>query len=316
MKSLSHLCILIFLFFCAKTQAQDDDFNYELTLGHDNDFTVFGTRTDWHYTYGIHLDFAWLPENKTFLSRLFTHKEGYMQRTGLHIQAYTPDYSIIRQLVNTRQPYAGWGYADFETTYAFKHSFFKLKLDLGILGPAVQAGEIQNFIHQYVSYDILVNQWDDQIPNKLGVNLNASYASEIFNTKWMGIYGKADASVGTIFTFVEPALHFRLGKFETISKTNSQRNTLLARGAKEFFVEGSLAAKYSVYNATIEDADANGTILVPDDLVNHLYLNASLGAFISLKRYSLGLKWNYTDGEIKGNKPHRYIVLKGSYRFK
>ncbi|WP_410503382.1 lipid A-modifier LpxR family protein [Leeuwenhoekiella sp. MAR_2009_132] len=315
MKVFNRLCISFLMFFCAVLHAQNNGYKYELTIGHDNDFTVFGTRTDWHYTYGIHLDIAWLPEKETVLSRLFTSKEGYMQRAGLHIQAYTPDYSITRQLVNIRQPYAGWGYADFEATYAFKQSFFKLKLDLGILGPAVQAGEIQNFIHQYVSYDILVNQWDDQIPNKLGVNLNTSYASEVFNTKWVGIYGKVDASVGTIFTFVEPALHLRLGKFETVSKTNSQRNTLFAKGSQEFFFEGSLAAKYSIYNATIEDADANGTVLVPDSLVNHFYINASLGAFISLKRYSLGLKWNYTDGEIKGNKPHRYLVLKGSFRF-
>ncbi|MDP5044757.1 MAG: hypothetical protein NWQ06_07240, partial [Leeuwenhoekiella sp.] len=62
-------------------------------------------------------------------------------------------------------------------------------------------------------------------------------------------------------------------------------------------------------------ADAYGTVLVPESLVDHFYINASLGAFISLKRYSLGLKWNYTDGEIKGNKPHRYLVLKGSFRF-
>ena len=39
-------------------------------------------------------------------------------------------------------------YVDFANNYGFKKAFLQLKVDLGILGPAVQAGEIQNFIHK------------------------------------------------------------------------------------------------------------------------------------------------------------------------
>jgi len=37
--------------------------------------------------------------------------------------------------------------------------------------------------------------------------------------------------------------------------------------------------------------------------------------FFSQKRYAIGLKWNYTEGEIKGNEPHRFAILAGTYKF-
>ena len=315
MKFFSVFVLITLVFYTVKASAQNQQYRYELTVGHDNDFTIFGARTDWHYTYGIHLDVGWIPKRETGLSKLFASKQAYMQRIGVHIQAYTPDYAKTFQIVKTRQPYAGWGYTDFTSIYAFEKSFLKFKLDLGILGPAVQAGEIQNFIHKYISLDKIVNQWEDQIPNKLGVNLHATYARDLIKYKWLGMYGIADISAGNIFSFAEPGIHLRLGKFNAISKSSSRQNQLLSDSKNEFFMEASVATKFSFYNATIEDADANGTFLVPDDLVDPVYLNASLGAFFSFSKYALGLNWHYTEGEIKGNKPHRYVVLKASYRF-
>ena len=49
--------------FLLKAQ-QDTAYKYEVLAGHDNDFTIFGTRTDWHYTYGIHLGFGWRSEER------------------------------------------------------------------------------------------------------------------------------------------------------------------------------------------------------------------------------------------------------------
>ena len=314
--SLFHRFLLGYLLVMSvNSTAQETKYKYQFTLGHDNDITLIGSPTDWHYTYGIHLNFNWLPKQNSLTGSLFKNKEFVMFRSGLHVEAYTPDYSTKKQHVNIRQPFAGWGYIDFESTYAFENSFLKLGLDLGILGPAVQAGEIQNFIHQYISGDKLVTQWEDQIPNKLGINLRATYAINIFTKDWFNIYAKAAASGGTVFAYIEPSLNLRLGLFDKLSRTNSQGNVLLSSMHKELYFEGSLSPRLSFYNATLQEEDANGDILVAEDLIESFYLNASLGLFYTINRYSFGIKWNYTDGKIEGNRPHRYMMLRGSIRF-
>ena len=309
--------VFLFLSFCfLKLQAQaEPTYRYEMVLGHDNDFTIFGTRTDWHYTYGIHLAMGWRPQSENFISKLFSEKEALSHSIGAHIQAYTPDYARTYQIVKTRQPYAGWGYLDFATNYGFKRSFLQLKIDLGILGPAVQAGEIQNFIHEYFSKDSFVDQWDQQIPNQFGFNLRANYACDIFTEKWLNVYGMARASAGTIFTFIEPGIYFRFGKFEAISKSVARQQSLLGNGATEIFMEAGFNMNFSAFNATIENANAYGEKVVPRDLVNPSILNGHVGVFFAKKRFTIGLKWNYTEGEIEGNKPHRFAILAGTYKF-
>ncbi|MAW94541.1 MULTISPECIES: lipid A-modifier LpxR family protein [unclassified Leeuwenhoekiella] len=307
--------ITVLLFnFVVKAQ-ETRGYRYEILLGHDNDFTVFGARTDWHYTYGIHAAFNWKPLNENFLSKVFPHKTAFSHGIGAHIQAYTPDYAKTYQIVRTRQPYAGWGYFDFATNYAFENAFVQFKLDLGILGPAVQAGEIQNFIHEYFSKDIFVDRWENQIPNTLGVNLRAEYTQDLVTKDWFNIYTLGRASAGTIFNFVEAGLNFRLGKFLPISQSVARQQSLFGKGETEFFLEAGINMHFSAYNATIEKADANGVKVVPNDLVNHSIFNGNIGLFFASKRYTLGMKWNYTEGEIEGNKPHRFIIVAGTYKF-
>ncbi len=304
------------LLFSLTTFAQEDrDYKYELLLGHDNDFTIFGANTDWHYTYGIHASLGWKPENENLFSRIFKNKKDFSHAIGAHIQAYTPDYAKTYQIVRTRQPYAGWGYFDFATAYAFEKAFVQFKLDLGILGPAVQAGEIQNFIHEYFSKDIFVDNWEDQIPNTLGINLRAAYAQDLITLDFINVYSLFRASAGTIFNFAEAGINMRIGNFLPISQSVARQQSLFSKRQTEFFLETGVNMQLSAYNATIEKADANGVKVVPKGLVNHSIFNANIGLFFASNRYSLGLKWNYTEGEIKGNKPHRFIMVAGTYRF-
>ena len=300
--------------FLLKAQ-QESAYKYEILAGHDNDFTIFGTRTDWHYTYGIHLGFNWRPEDSSMLASLFSNKEAFSHTIGLNIQAYTPDYARTYQIVKTRQPYAGWGYVDFANNYGFKKAFLQFKVDLGILGPAVQAGEIQNFIHKNFSKDIFVDQWEDQIPNQFGFNLRANYAQDIFTEKWLNLYSFSRISAGNIFTFFEQGAYFRFGKFNAIGKSVARQQSLLGSGETEFFLEAGFNMNFSAFNATIENANAQGEKVVPRDLVRHSILNGHVGFFFSQKRYTIGLKWNYTEGEIKGNDPHRFAILAGTYKF-
>ena len=300
--------------FLLKAQ-QDTAYKYEVLAGHDNDFTIFGTRTDWHYTYGIHLGFGWRPKQTNFITQLFPNKKAFSHYVAAHIQAYTPDYARTYQIVKTRQPYAGWGYVDFASNYGFENAFLQLKVDLGILGPAVHAGDIQNFIHQKFSKDIFVDQWEDQIPNQFGFNLRANYAQDIFTKKWLNLYSLSRISAGNIFTFFEQGLYFRFGQFNAIGRSVARQQSLLGNGETEIFLEAGFNMNFSAFNATIENANAQGENVVPQNLVNHSILNGHVGVFFSQKRYAIGLKWNYTEGEIKGNEPHRFAILAGTYKF-
>ncbi|MEC8883302.1 MAG: lipid A-modifier LpxR family protein [Bacteroidota bacterium] len=275
--------------FLLKAQ-QDAAYKYEVLAGHDNDFTIFGTRTDWHYTYGIHLGFGWRPKQTNFITQLLPNKKAFSHYIAAHIQAYTPDYARTYQIVKTRQPYAGWGYVDFANNYGFENAFLQLKVDLGILGPAVHAGDIQNFIHQKFSKDIFIE-------------------------KWLNLYSLSRISAGNIFTFFEQGLYFRLGQFNAIGRSVARQQSLLGNGETEIFLEAGFNMNFSAFNATIENANAQGEKVVPQNLVNHSILNGHVGVFFSQKRYAIGLKWNYTEGEIKGNEPHRFAILAGTYKF-
>ena len=307
--------ILLQVFALSSVLGQEQSYRYEVLLGHDNDIMVFGEHTDWHYTYGIHTSFGFKPRTENIFSRIFSKKESFNHTIGMHIQAYTPDYARTYQILHTRQPYAGWGYFDFATNYSFTTAYVQFKIDLGILGPAVRAGKIQNFIHRYISNDKLVTHWDDQIPNTFGINIRTAYAQDLVTQDWFNIYALGRASAGTIFNFVEAGLNLRLGRFLPISQSVARQQSLFGNGETEFFLEGGINMNFSAYNATIERADANGVKVVPQHLVKHRIFNGNVGLFFAKNRYTLGMKWNYTEGEIKGNKPHRFMAFAATYKF-
>ena len=308
----------LFIFLTAfSLYAQDDTkdyYQYEVELGTDNDFLVFLTESDRYYTYGINASFRWRNEKPIFLDKWFSKKIGYFQSVGLNIEAYTPDYE--REGTETDRPYAGWSYAEFDITYGFKKSFLSFGLARGILGPDSQAGALQNWFHGHITGDPVLPGWRNQIENQFGFNVRATYAQTLFERKKFDVYGVADVSLGNIFAYVNPGINFRFGKFNSLATTAAFQNSLLANKTnKEFYMDVGIALKFSGFNATIQGDKIEDFNFLDSEFINNLFLNGHLGGYYASNRWTVGVRYMYSSGELSDNDSQQYTMLTGSYRF-
>lgn len=293
----------------------DDGYRHQIELGTDNDYLIVYTSTDRYYTYGVNGTYRWQPKKENLFSRIFKTKEGYYQTLGLNLEAYTPSYRGGNENEDIMErPYAGWAYAELQSTYTFEKSFLRLGIDAGIMGPDSQAGAFQNWFHDLTG-DTQVD-WSNQIGNFFGFNLKGRYARTLYGTKSFDIYGLADASLGNIYVYLDPSVSFRLGKFNPIQRSIAQHNELLAdRTTKEFFFELNGGMRISAINATIQGDIFDGQRLFSQDDIENLVFHAHMGLFYTGRRFSYSLRYVYSSGEIVENRSHRYAMVTAAYRF-
>jgi hypothetical protein len=308
--------LYIILFITASSLAQTttgDRYQYEVELGTDNDFLVIATESDRYYTYGINASFRWRNEKPIFLDKWFSKKTGYFQSIGLNVEAYTPDYE--REGTETDRPYAGWAYAEVAVTYGFKKSFLRFGLDIGVLGPASQAGDIQNWFHENITGDPTLD-WSNQIENQFGFNIRGTYAQTLFERKNFDVYGVADVSLGNIFAYVNPGVSFRWGRFNSLGKTAAFQNSLLAdKSKKEFYMDAGVALKFSGFNATIQGDKIEELNFLDSESINNVLLNGHVGGYYTSNRWTIGVRYMYSSGEINDNDSQQYTMLTGAFKF-
>jgi len=313
MKIVSSILIIAFSFYSNAQDITNESFQYELEIGTDNDFLVFLIESDRYYTYGLSTTFRWRNEKSFFLEKWFSNKSDYFQYVGLNIEAYTPDYE--RENTETDRPYAGWSYAELGVTYGFSTSFLRLGLDLGVLGPASRAGDIQNWFHENVTGDPTLD-WSNQIGNQFGFNLRGLYASTFYDRRTFDIYAVADISLGNIFTYINSGVNFRWGIFNPLAQSASFQNSLLATKAnKEFYLDAGVALKISAFNATIQGDKIEQLNFLDSEFINNVFLNGHAGIYYVKNRWTTGVRYMYSSGELSDNHSQQYTMLTGAYRF-
>ncbi|GAA4112364.1 hypothetical protein GCM10022393_10770 [Aquimarina addita] len=68
------------------------------------------------------------------------------------------------------------------------------------------------------------------------MNLHGVYWTSLYQNNFFDIYGSMDISLGNIFTYVKPAVNFRLGKFNSVSSSVVYPNAILInKSNKDFF---------------------------------------------------------------------------------
>ncbi len=297
--------------------AQEANFNYEVELGTDNDKFIAYTTTDRNYTYGINAALRWSPKTNTFFAGLFPKKKKNYNGISINLKAFTPNYldEPTTNDSNIERPFAGWSYFSFESTFTFRNSFFRMGLETGILGPDSQAGRIQNWFHKTISNDASVD-WDGQIPNQLGINITSSYAHRLYGLNWIDSYGRVEASIGNVFTYVRPQLNLRVGKFNGVGESVANQNGMLASAdTSEFFLEYGLGYKLSAYNATVQGNLFNKNNRTSKEINNTVFL-MHLGLNFSYKRFGVLFKYQYGTGEFERTQVHRFGALRLLYRFR
>lgn len=291
------------------------NYTHEIELGTSNDVFVWHTNTDRYYSYGVHLNYRKRSDNTNILRRYFKTSESSFQGFGFNIKAYTPGYlSGQRDIVE--RPFAGWSYVEYQSSFSFVKSAWKIGLEIGVLGPHSYAGNFQNWFHREVSRDLTIDGWDDQIGDIFGVNFKLEYVRNIIKRSWYDLNAVIDNSIGNIFIYSEPALLLRIGHFNAIGESVSVNNSLLSQSKqKELFFEVSAKLKWSFFNATIQGDIFKNDSLFKQDEINNAIFNAHFGIVYSRPKWMLRAKYFYSDGEINSNDSHIYMMFSGALRW-
>ena len=178
-------------------------------------------------------------------------------------------------------------------------------------------GNIQNWFHREISDDAVLNGWENQIDDILGINLRFEYAKTFKTGKVYDLSFVLDNSFGNIFIYTEPALLFRLGRFNEIGSSVSLNNGLLSSstGKGEFFIELAARLKLSAFNATIQDNIFGDNSIFTQDEISNAIFNAVGGINYSKRNWMVKAKYYYSMGEINSNENHFYATLSAAYRW-
>ena len=139
------------------------------------------TKTDEGYSAGERLSYLFNISNEDYLiyDALFMdfgQTSSYFS-FAITNQIFTPTDTNATELIEDDRPYAGWTYLEWAIHKSSKTHLRSLSLQIGMVGKASYAEEIQNSVHNIIGSDP-VNGWHNQLSNELGVNLKYTH-------KWM-----------------------------------------------------------------------------------------------------------------------------------
>ena len=210
--------------------AGDADNLDRVTLLEENDSLYFGS--DKHYTQGVRFSdlrpvvaaesawnepFAFLggfvpifapPSRDDAIARRYTLFAGQSFFTPKDLSRKIPD--------PTDRPYAGWLYAGVSLLQdSDRATLENLELQLGVVGPAAFAEEVQNDYHQFIGAKY-ANGWDSQIRDEPGIALT-------YERYWrfpllgddgggLDIVPSAGATLGNVFTYGQAGALLRVGR--------------------------------------------------------------------------------------------------------
>lgn len=187
----------------------------------DND--LFGGGTDRHYTNGFQL-YYFSGERPQFvnldpLAALlpWIDQDG-VRRYGFAIgqNIYTPS-DITTEAPDPRdQPYGGWLYARISRISEVPRHVDRIDLDLGMVGPASGAEQVQRFAHRIFPGARTPRGWDHQLGNEPGVVLSYEHVWRDDKPNRLGplewdLSPHVSASVGNVFTYATAGGTLRLG---------------------------------------------------------------------------------------------------------
>lgn len=205
-----------------------DDSGWLCDIQLENDF--FGGRTDRHYTHGTRLSclsdslqwFETLADQLPWFSLEEAKATGKgpleaRARVTLGQNIYTPENLSTTTLIEEDRPYAGWLYLGFGLVgNQGNHRYDKIELEIGMVGPASGAEDIQTSWHRRFGFQ-RPNGWHHQLKNEPGINLYYEqarrYAPYSFGDS--GLKGQLTPhfgfALGNVFTYAAGGLTARIG---------------------------------------------------------------------------------------------------------
>lgn len=194
-------------------------FENDLFGGRDNQYTN-GMQIGWlspdlnHYAEEKRLPRWFLP----VVSRMpFINAADNQHNVGFVVgqQIYTPEDIQTRALVADDRPYAGWLYGGIAFISKNEISLDTLEFQLGVIGPAAQAEEAQDFIHDLRDIPT-ANGWDNQLENEPGLALVYTHEHRLLRSAGAtglgyDLIAHGGGVVGNVYTYVNGGAELRFG---------------------------------------------------------------------------------------------------------
>lgn len=274
-------------------------------------------RTDYYFTQGMtltlaHPALARLPVRHLLVAgpRGSTRQHGVTLRydgfTPLRIQD-----AFIR--VGDR-PYATYLYASFfrVSNQLARHQRLTSALEIGFIGPAAGGKELQTAIHR-VTGNAEPRGWDYQIRNAPIIGYRVALEKQIAAGQHVDLTGNAEASLGTLYTYVGSGLRLRAGKFKPYFANPSTAAGPGEGDAKpwQLYGEATLEGRLIGYDATLQGSpftDRDPYTLAAGD-VHRAVLRSSGGVVLVHGGLSFAATATWVSPEFAGGRSHRWGQL-------
>ncbi len=129
---------------------------------------------------------------------------------------YTPSDINATQVVKDERPYAGWLYSSMAYHIKNQNELDSLEIQIGVVGPAAQGKETQDFIHDLRGFEKFQG-WDNQLENELGIALIYEHKDKVINrTDRYGNFGydvitHFGGALGNVATYLNAGAEIRFG---------------------------------------------------------------------------------------------------------
>lgn len=222
-------------------------------ISHDNDALKFKNATDRDYSFGISASYQQTvnPEFVKFLpTRNFKDaRNKYIGGLEVSLKGYTPTKAKHRVDSLDDRPFAGTLTIAPHLISANSRRLIKVTFETGVRGPAAQAGELQNWVHKVIGDDY-VEGWDNQLKNKILVNLYLDYAKSFFIFKYLDLVPESSVALGNHLTYLQQGIRFRMGLFNSIDQSTSYSTDLGISDRIEVFASFLAYGRIQVVDAT------------------------------------------------------------------
>lgn len=314
------LLLLICLFSASHLFAQTH--STEIGVQTDNDSYLL-QGSDRYYTDGIFIYYRHALKVKGDSTKLQNKILGF--ETGQKI--FNPQSGSVPGPSYVDRPFAGYLYVGSTLNFLYKdESNIKLSAQLGVVGPASAANQVQTFVHKNLGF-YTPSGWQYQIKNDPELNLSAEYNRLLARSQFVDISLASYGNLGNGFSGAGAGFLLRLGNFNQLFNSVSTQSTATNNSSitplhtHEIFFYYKPEFNYVAYDATIqggllEKHHQPGSEEITLDKEPFIFSN-QLGVAFTTDRFTFDIAAIFHTRDVKEMiQSHQWGSVTGVYRFK
>ena len=279
--------------------AQTKEVNNWVSLSSENDFLGLAVTSDRYYSYGERVDFMKRLKSDSIKQIFFSVR--------LRLEGHTPKYKGKVEADGFRRPFFGWMHSEIRKIETSEKNYYRYGIDIGISGLNAMAGDYQNWYHETLIDDRFVDGWENQTPNKVGLNLLVEYKRTLLATNHSALRVGSENSLGNILTFISPTINYQ---FNTL-KTDRYLPFNYSQSRKgNFSMEAEFGFKYEFHNAALQgEYFSHSEDFLTDEVILRALLVGSFGIRYTIGHFSIYLNNSFNSKRVKENDFHNTGIL-------